>query len=172
MRLAVLPLLAASVASAAPPNLVVYLSDDLGRLDTAVYGAADVRTPHLERLAAAGMTFDNAFVASPACAPSRAALLTGLMPARNGAEANHSYPRPGTAYLTSALNRAGYEIAAFGKVAHGRDKPEYGFDYYSQPRVKLANNVAKFFATRDSDRPLCLMVGDRRPHVPWTEDHV
>ncbi len=161
-----------AVTGAAPPHLVIYLSDDLGRLDTTVYGATAVRTPNLERLAAAGMAFDNAFVASPACAPSRAALLTGLMPARNGAEANHTYPKPGAAYLTTALKQTGYEIAAFGKVAHGKDKPEYEFDYYSQPRVKLPRHVAAYFEQRKSDGPLCLMVGDRRPHVPWTADNV
>lgn len=162
--------LVASALAAAPPHIVLYLTDDLGGLDTTVYGSADVHTPNLERLAAAGMTFANAFVASPACAPSRAALLTGLMPARNGAEANHTYPKPGAAYLTASLKRLGYEIAAFGKVAHGADKPEYGFDYYSRPRVQLAERVAEFFELRRSNGPLCLLVGDRRPHVPWTEE--
>lgn len=79
---------------AAPePNMVIFLADDHGYLDSEVYGAKDVRTPNMRRLAAAGMTFTHCFVASPSCAPSRAALLTGLMPARNGAEANHSKPR-------------------------------------------------------------------------------
>ena len=164
--------LVSCVAVNARPHLIVFLTDDLGWEDTSVYGSPDARTPHLESLARMGMTFDNAFVASPACAPSRAALLTGLMPARNGAEANHTWPRPGVPYLTSALKGLGYEIAAFGKVAHGNDKPEYGFDYYSRPRVDLAANVNRYFARRESDSPLCLIVGDRRPHVPWTEDNV
>ena len=171
MRLTLLALIATATV-AAQPNIVVFLSDDLGGLDTTVYGSNDVRTPNLERLASSGMTFDNAFIASPACAPSRAALLTGLMPARNGAKANHTYPHPGTKFLTSALKESGYEIAAFGKVAHGSDKPEYAFDYYSQPRVDLAKHVGEYFATRDSDAPLLLMVGDRRPHVPWTKDNI
>lgn len=156
----------------ARPHIVVFFTDDLGVLDTTVYGSQDVRTPNVERLAAAGMTFDRAFVASPACAPSRAALLTGLMPARNGAEANHTYPKPGTKYLTEDLHDLNYEIAAFGKVAHGQDKPEYGFDYYSHPRVGMAANVQEYLEERTGDRPLCLLVGDRRPHVPWTEDNI
>jgi len=73
-----------SSLQSAPPTLVVFLSDDHGQLDATPYGATDVRTPNMQRLAEAGMTFTRAFVASPACAPSRAALLTGLMPARNG----------------------------------------------------------------------------------------
>lgn len=165
-------LLATIVLAQDRPNIVIYLSDDLGLLDTSVYGSKSVRTPNLERLASTGMTLDNAFIASPACAPSRAALLTGLMPARNGAEANHTYPKPGTPYLTTALKSLGYEIAVFGKIAHGDDKPEYEFDYYSKPRVNLARNVAAYFAKRTSGAPLCLMAGDRRPHVPWTKDSI
>lgn len=156
----------------ATPNVVVFLTDDLGGRDTSAYGSQDVRTPNVERLAAMGMTFENAFVASPACAPSRAALMTGLMPARNGAEANHTYPHAGTAYLTESLHELGYEIAGFGKVVHGEAKPEHGFDFYSRPRVGLADNVAAYLKERSSDSPLCLLVGDRRPHVPWTEDNI
>ena len=155
-----------------PPHIVVFLTDDLGGRDTAVYGSQDVRTPNIERLAAMGMTFDRAFVASPACAPSRAALMTGLMPARNGAEANHTYHHEGLAPLTASLQELGYEIAAFGKVVHGDPKPEYAWDFYKRPPVGLAENVAEYFAERDSSAPLCLLVGDRRPHVPWTEESV
>lgn len=156
----------------AQPHIVVFLVDDLGGDDTSVYGSENVRTPNIERLAAMGMTFEYAFVASPACAPSRAALLTGLMPARNGAEANHTYPPPDVPFLTSVLKGMEYEIAAFGKVAHGDAKPAYGFDHYSKSRVGLAARVAKYLKERESDSPLCLIVGDRRPHVPWTEDNV
>ena len=67
------------------PNIVVFISDDLGRLDTSIHGSKDARTPTIERLAAEGMTFDDAYVASPSCCPSRFSLLTGLMPARHGA---------------------------------------------------------------------------------------
>ncbi len=154
----------------ARPHIVAFFADDLGGDDTTVYGSNNVSTPNLERLAQLGMTFDRAFVASPSCAPSRAALLTGLMPARNGAEANHTYPVQGVPYLTATLKRLGYQIAAFGKVGHGGERPEYSFDYYSHPRVGLAANVAKYFEQRQSDKPLLMMVGDRRPHVPWTRE--
>ncbi len=66
----------------ATPNLVVFLTDDLGGRNTSVYGSGDVRTPNIERLSAMGITFENAFAASSACAASWTALLTGLMPSR------------------------------------------------------------------------------------------
>ncbi len=147
------------------PNIVVFLSDDHGYLDSTVYGATDVRTPNMAKLAKRGMTFTHAFVASPSCAPSRAALFTGLMPARNGAEANHTQPRKGIPILTQILKQLGYDVAAFGKVAHGWHPIRYGFDHASkQLNVK---QLARYLKTRNAKKPICLFVGTRRPHVPW-----
>ena len=94
--------------AASKPHIVVYLSDDHSQYDSSLYGAADIPTPNFERLAADGMVFTHAFVASPSCAPSRAAMLTGLMPARNGAEANHTQPLKGTRSLIEDLKKEGY----------------------------------------------------------------
>ena len=157
-------------------NIVCFFSDDMGRLDTPVYGSKDVRTPAMEKLAGGGMTFENAFVASPACAPSRAALLTALMPARNGAQANHTYPRKGVKFLTGVLKDMGYEIACFGKVAHGANKPVYKFDYYRPKKMGISEDVAEYFDKRNMrdrgtpKKPCVLLMGDRRPHVPWIKE--
>ena len=62
------------------PDIVIFLTDDQSQLDLTPYGDRTLRTPHMQQLAEAGMTFTDAYVASPTCAPSRAALLTGLMP--------------------------------------------------------------------------------------------
>lgn len=166
----------ALVLAAAPalanerPNLVVFISDDHGRLDSTPYGATDVRTPHMRQLAADGCVFTQAFVASPSCAPSRAAMLTGRMPARNGAEANHSYTRDGVPSLPAALRAAGYETAAFGKVAHGpTDVRRHGFDH-TDPR-HAADVVAEYVNRRDGKKPLALFVGTPRPHVPWAANN-
>ena len=75
------------------PNIVVFLADDLGWADCSLYGGKDMPTPNMARLAQCGMTLTHAFVASPSCAPSRAALLTSLDPMRNGAMLNHARPR-------------------------------------------------------------------------------
>jgi len=165
--LLVLAAVLAVAAAPAKPNLVVVLSDDHGYLDSTVYGAADVRTPNLEKLAKEGMTLTGMFVASPACAPSRSAMLTGLMPARNGAERNHTFKRDGVASLTENVKALGYEVAAFGKVAHGNDVVRHGFDVQARPAsVKV---VGDFLAGRKADRPLCLFVGTPEPHVPWPD---
>jgi arylsulfatase A-like enzyme len=153
-----------------PPNIVMYLADDQSQADGAVYGMEGLKTPTADKLACDGLVFDNAFVASPTCAPSRAALLTGLMPARNGAEANHTYPKPGTLVLTKMLQKAGYKVLGFGKIAHDRMNKECGFDFYSESRVNFLKRVSEYFNQNNPCQPVCLLVGDRRPHVPWTAD--
>lgn len=152
------------------PNIVVYLSDDHSQFDSSLYGNANIPTPEFEQLAADGMTFTHAFVASPSCAPSRAAMLTGLMPARNGAEANHTYPKEGTVGLIRNLQTAGYQVVAFGKVAHGRSAQRYGFDQARPGRTleQLKKLVTEFLGSRKSNKPLCLFVGTSNPHVAWT----
>ena len=170
-----LTLLLAGVSLADQPNILVYLSDDHSQFDSSLYGNDNIPTPEFERLAADGMTFTHAFVASPSCAPSRAAMLTGLMPARNGAEANHTFPRLGTHCLTQDLQAAGYEVASFGKVAHGGPKQvrRYGFDFVGngKPIDQVRTQVVQFLNRREkSDRankPLCLFVGTTNPHVAW-----
>jgi uncharacterized sulfatase len=166
------PVFAAETASGAKPNFVFFISDDLGVHDVMPYGAGDVRTPNMQRLAEGGLLFRQAFVASPSCAPSRAALLTGLMPARNGAEANHTRPRAETKKLPAYLNELGYEVAAFGKVAHYNYGPEYGFDVVAGEGGRNYRGIAlaaEYLRNRKSDKPLCLFVGTNWPHVPWPE---
>ena len=154
------------------PNIVVFLADDFSLLDSPVYGAKDVKTPAMERLARAGMTFERAFVASPSCAPSRAALLTGLMPVRNGAEMNHSRPRPEIKKLPAYLQALGYEVVSFGKVSHYRYTADYGFDHFAHDTfhddVAIPNGI-KWLRERKSDKPLCIFFGTNWPHVPWPD---
>src|SRR5262245_45781777 len=165
--------LTAATAFAAKPNLVVFISDDLGGLDTTPYGSKEVRTPNIERLAGRGLKFTQAFVASPSCAPSRAAMLTGLMPARNGAEPNHSRPREEIKKLPAYLQELGYEVASFGKVAHYGHGPYYKFDYVAGEGSGNYTGIGlavDWLKQRKSDKPLCLMVGTNWPHVPWPHD--
>ncbi|QOV91083.1 sulfatase-like hydrolase/transferase [Humisphaera borealis] len=157
---------------ATPPNVVVFISDDHSQLDSEAYGSTEVRTPNMARLAADGMKFTHAFVASPACGPSRTALLTGLWSARNGAEPNHKAKNANVASLPPALHALGYEVAAIGKVAHNTYAKDHGFDYVDGPNQGLSDTaaVAKFLAGRNAAKPLCLFVGTRHPHTPWSAE--
>lgn len=75
---------APSPAAERPPNVIVFVADDLGQRDVACYGSTFYETPHIDRLAAEGARFTDAYAACPVCSPTRAALLTGLWPQRTG----------------------------------------------------------------------------------------
>ena len=162
-----------AASTSGKPNLVVFLSDDHGAIDNAPYGAGDMRTPNMARLASAGLLFEQAFVNSPACAPSRATLLTGLYPARHGAEANHAKPHAALRKLPSFLQALGYEVVAFGKVSHYRYTKDYGFDHFAHDTFHdhaAIPAAIEFLEQRTSDKPLCIFVGSNWPHVPWPVD--
>ena len=130
----------AGVARAAPerPDIVFILADDLGRADVGFHGS-EIKTPHLDRLAAAGARLD-AFYTLPVCTPSRCAFMTGRYPIRYGRQFN--VLRPGSRVglslderlLPQALHAAGYATVQLGKWHLGDFDPAYlplarGFDH-------------------------------------------
>jgi arylsulfatase A-like enzyme len=161
----------AGQTGASPPDIVIFICDDLSARDLACYGARDVRTPRIDAFARSALIFDRAFVVSPSCAPSRATLLTGMNPARNGAIANHEYKRDDVPSLPPSFRQLGYQSAAFGKVAHGpRDVTRHGFDHTPAHRAFRPQEIDRWLSSRDKDRPVFLMVGTHAPHVPWPQN--
>ena len=65
-------------------NVIFLLLDDMGYADTGVYGNTYHRTPNIDKLAADGMRFTDAYAAAPNCSPTRGSILTGRWPARTG----------------------------------------------------------------------------------------
>jgi arylsulfatase A-like enzyme len=116
------------------PNVIVFLADDLGLHDLGCLGAADLKTPNIDALAASGVRFTNWYAAAPVCAPSRAALLTGRYPQRCGVPDNGQSLRPGEQTIASLLKPVGYATGIFGKW-HLGDQTEtvpnaHGFDRF------------------------------------------
>lgn len=177
-------LLSAAPAAAAParrPDIVLFIADDLSREDVGAYGSPDARTPNIDRLAAEGTRFANAFAASPTCTPSRSSLFTGDYPIRHGAHANHSPVKPGTKSLPHYLQALGYRVVLAGKT-HVGDRSDFPFEYLpasvtpppqGQGVLRSQLNLAavdELLATRDKDQPLALIVAAFAPHVPWPKD--
>jgi arylsulfatase A-like enzyme len=133
---------AASEPAAARPNVLVILADDLGYGDLSSYGAADLKSPNIDKLVAAGMRFDNFYANCPVCSPTRAALMTGRYPdlvgvpgvIRTHIRDNWGYLFPRTVLLPQMLKRAGYHTALVGKWHLGLAAPnlpnERGFDHF------------------------------------------
>jgi len=85
-----------------PPNIVLLVADDLGKYEVSSYGAEHISTPNIDRIANEGVLFQDAYVSSPVCAPSRAGLLTGRNQVRFGFETQmyEYYPSNMLEYLT------------------------------------------------------------------------
>ena len=126
-----------------PPNIVVIFCDDLGYGDLGCFGHPTIRTPNLDRMAAEGMKLTQFYSAAPVCTPSRAALMTGRLPARNGMCSNKRrvlFPDSKGGIpaeeitLAEALKKVGYATGCIGKWHLGH-LPQFlptsnGFDYY------------------------------------------
>ena len=124
------------------PNIIFMMADDMGKEWTGCYGGEGSHTPNIDKLAASGMTFDNAY-SMPKCVASRMTLMTGQYPARNG-YVDHWEIERGRAFLDSAKNPAwasvmrqgGYKTCALGKwqlTLPGRDIgsiDKLGFDEF------------------------------------------
>ncbi len=76
--------MAPAVAIGAPPNIVVFLVDDLGARDVGCFGSTFYETPRIDRLAREGMRFTAAYASCPVCSPTRASMMTGKYPQRTG----------------------------------------------------------------------------------------
>ncbi len=134
-------------AAVRPWNFIVILVDDWGATDLGCYGSRFYETPHIDRLAAEGMRFTQAYSACTVCSPSRAAVMTGKYPARLHVTdwiAGHQYPRAklkppawtqhlelSEVTVAEALRPKGYATASIGKWHLGGPEfyPEHqGFD--------------------------------------------
>jgi arylsulfatase A-like enzyme len=148
LRLVLFSIFLLCVPLHAKPNIIVILADDLGWADLACMGSTFHKTPNLDRLAAQGIRHTRAYAACPVCSPTRAALMTGKVPARLGItdwlpgradRPDHKLSRPPLAMqlaldeltLAEALKEQGYATAHIGKWhlgGEGYGPTKQGFD--------------------------------------------
>ncbi|MGH2369019.1 MAG: sulfatase-like hydrolase/transferase, partial [Chloroflexota bacterium] len=98
-----------------PPNLLVIMPDQLRATALGLYGNPQVRTPHVEALAASGVLYRQAFTPYPVCVPARVAFWTGRWPHLTGSRTNTIYLQPGEIHLLQLLRDAGYRTSLIGK---------------------------------------------------------
>ena len=147
------------ISVAQHPNVIVLLTDDQGTLDANCYGSTDLVTPNIDRLAATGIRFIQAY-AHTVCCPARAALMTGRHPQRSGITNWTQGDRHGSdppkinmnteeVTLAEAMRAASYRTALFGKwhlgakVGHG--PLDQGFDTYFGHLGGFIDNYRHYF---------------------------
>lgn len=189
IAIGVLTLHPATLVAAERPNVVVIMADDLGYGDVGCYGATEVKTPHIDRLAERGLRFQQGYCSASTCTPTRFSFLTGKyafrQPGAGIAPPNATLLiRPGTETIASLLKKAGYATAVIGKwhLGLGADpapdwngdlKPgplELGFDYcYLLPTTndRVPSVYVENHRVKDLDPADPLWVGRMKP----SEDH-
>jgi arylsulfatase A-like enzyme len=144
-----------------PPNILVLIADDAGARHFGCYGNRAIRTPHIDRLSAQGLTCDKAMLTTSQCSPSRISILTGRYPHATGAEDLHM-PMP-VEHRTVAgwLREAGYFTGHLGK-AHEGPESDRQFDWYE----KDLGSFKDFFDAAGS-KPFFLWTAFHDPHRPY-----
>jgi arylsulfatase A-like enzyme len=148
------------------PNIVIAIADDWSYPHASIYGDRTVRTPNFDRVAREGARFKHAFVASPSCTPSRAALLAGQAVHRLREGANlHGFLPKDIPVLPDLLEDAGYIVGFTGK-GWGPGRFEPGGRARNPAGVPF-KSFDEFMAQRPKDRPFTFWVGSTDPHRPY-----
>lgn len=153
-------------------NVILIHWHDLGR-HLGCYGADDVVSPHLDRLAAEGIRFTDAHATAPLCSPARGSIFTGRYPHGNGLVglAHHGFGYlPGVRTLPAVLSDAGYRTALFGMQHESADPSTLGFD-----SVDVSDSRCDYVVDRSSDwlreyagdGPFLLTAGFFETHRPY-----
>jgi arylsulfatase A-like enzyme len=158
-----------------PPNIVFAFADDWGPHHASAYGDPNAETPAFDRVAEEGVLFENAYVSSPSCTPSRGAVLTGQHFWRNGTGANLYGPLPTdrVVYPDQLEQNAGYVVGwsgikGYGPVS-GSNRPRnpagdrYGGSYEDE-RYTMDGLEAMMDEAAQSDSPFCFWWGSSQPH--------
>ena len=156
--------LAAAASAADPkPNVILILTDDQGYGDVGAFGAKDILTPNLDRIAAAGVRFTQFYATASSCSPSRASVMTGMVPQRAGVPGNvQSLPAPPTGMPTERVTIAdmlkaeGYRTAQIGKWhlgwGEGLTPLDQGFDYAFGHIGGVIDNWSHFYYWKGPNR--------------------
>jgi arylsulfatase A-like enzyme len=165
--LVVLALAAAFAPAAEKPNIVLIYADDLGYGDTGAYGAARVKTPHIDRLAREGLCFTDGHCTSATCTPSRYSMLTGeyAWRKRGTGVLPGNAPliiEPGRLTFASVLKDVGYQTGVVGKWHLGLGTTNLDWNADIKPGPLELGFTYSFLMPATGDRVPCVYVENHR----------
>jgi arylsulfatase A-like enzyme len=170
-----------NAAFADHPNVVLFIADDVSWNDYGCYGSPTARTPNIDKLAAGGMRFTNAFLTASSCSPSRCSIVTGRYPHNNGGASELHRPLPWHLQkFPTLLREAGYYTAISGKDHMPQDKPPQGettarvWDHKDGGRSKENSgghaNWVQVTRDRPKDKPFFFWFAAYDAHRGWDGD--
>jgi arylsulfatase A-like enzyme len=184
------------MTSAQRPNIIFVMADDHAAHAISAYGSRINETPHIDRLASAGIRFDACFCTNSLCSPSRATILTGTYNELNGVTTLDTLFDNRQPTFPDLLRSTGYQTAIVGKwhLGHGGIHDPRGFDHwlvlpdqgaYHDPELIgpdgpkrydgyvtdiLTDLAIDWLEARDRARPFLLMLTHKAPHRSWEPD--
>jgi N-sulfoglucosamine sulfohydrolase len=160
---ALLPASEIEAAEQKRPNILFAIADDWGWPHAGAYGDPAIKTPTFDRLAKEGVMFHHAYVSSPSCTPSRAAIVTGQWHWRLEESANlWSTLKTRFPVYPDMLEESGYHVG-YTRKGWGPGKVEVG-GRRRNPAGEKFRNMAEFLAKRPKDKPFCFWFGSYDPH--------
>ncbi|AYN69609.1 heparan N-sulfatase [Euzebyella marina] len=153
-----------------PPNIIVFIADDISWNDFGCYGNKDVQTPNIDGLAEGGLRFDNAILTTSSCSPSRISIMTGRYPHNTGAAELHTEPKRNFSSIASQLKNKGYHTGQAGKW-HMGDLLRNGFDVIHDNGKANGDGGEDMWLPalkdRDKSRPFFFWFASMDAHRPW-----
>ena len=144
------------------PNFIVFIADDAAWNDCGPYGNNVIKTPNINKLAEEGLVFDNAFLTTSSCSPSRCSILTGRYPHSTGAPELHMRLPAEQFLFAGALQKAGYFTAVAGKYHIGAKRAEFDTIYGAGPSG--CEYWVEALRERPKDKPFFLWLASNDPH--------
>ena len=162
----------ARAAEERPPNFLIFIADDQGYGDLGCDGHPVLRTPHIDRLAAEGVRFDQAFLTTASCSPSRASILTGRYPHNTGAEDLHQ-PLPADQWtIARYLRPLGFHCMSVGKWHLGEPEKSHWQRVVECAGRETADRAIAMLRRRPPESPFLMWVASTDAHRPFDADAI
>lgn len=152
------------------PNFIIFIADDVSWDDFGCYGNNQVKTPVIDGLADKGIKYNNVYLTTSSCSPTRNSIMTGRYPHNTGAAELHTEPPMDMLSLPEVLKTKGYFTAHSGKWHMGK-YAERGFDVISRDYEEIGNSGSdswvKILQERPKEKPFFFWFASLDAHRDW-----